>query len=446
MCFTKRVLYEVCAYAKHARALGGATSGTGNLNMYASTIGLMPTVGVGIGTTVPSAPLHLYSATNNATNNIIRFGMPNSGIATPAAYRLAFGSDAFGPNDITGAISFIRKNAFANNAVAIAFSNYNGASSNSDLTSESMRIDSNGYVGISTTAPQASLHVNGNTLVSNPTVYNINSAAWYIIGYWDCSSAQLAGARLKVRVIGSNGYGAPSVSGIVSGGETTIYLTNLNGANSTYVNIDGVWKHEGGYPPFTSIKVVQNGSSRYQYYIYANVSSYTQHAISAETTQGTIWTTQFTSTTDPGGNTASVQLIPMSTATVGTNVGIGTAIPQATLHVVGNLRSQSVVYSLYGQATAANATNTTVSLMNINGNGTYLVSVSGVGGGFVNVSGVALVAFYYDGASSRFANINSISVINFIWSSITASTGVITFQQTSGYSGVICDFYALRIA
>ena len=100
-------------------------------------------------------------------------------------------------------------------------------------------------VGIGTTVPQASLHVNGNTLVSNPTVYTIGTAAWYIIGYWDCSAAQNTGARLKVRLIGCNGYGAPSVTGSVSGGETTIYLSNLNNTNASYVNIDGMWKHEG---------------------------------------------------------------------------------------------------------------------------------------------------------------------------------------------------------
>ena len=194
-----------------------------------------------------------------------------------------------------------------------------------------------GNVGIGTTAPQASLHVNGNTLVSNPTVYVIGTGAWYIIGYWDCSAAVNAGARLKVRVIGCNGFGAPSVSGNVSGGETTIYLTNLNGVNATYVNIDGIWKHEGGASPFTTIKVVQNGASRSQYYVYAYVQSYTQHAISAETTQGTIWTTQFTSTSDPGANSASVQQILMSSTSVAGNMTIGAGL---TADLGGGLKTQ----------------------------------------------------------------------------------------------------------
>lgn len=65
-------------YSTRIQSLGGATSGTGNLNMYASTIGLMPTVGVGIGVTVPSASLHIKNAasamriTGNLTNTSAR--------------------------------------------------------------------------------------------------------------------------------------------------------------------------------------------------------------------------------------------------------------------------------------------------------------------------------------------------------------------------------------
>lgn len=144
------------------------------------------------------------------------------------------------------------------------------------------------------------------------------------------------------------------------------------------------------------------------------------------------------------GNSAaqSISLNPR-----GGNVGINTINPVTALDVSGHVRiNSSKIYTLTAQATAANATNTTVALMDINNNGTYLVSVYGIGGGFVNVSGLALVAFYYDGASNRYANMNSISVVNFSWGSITASTGTITFQQTSGYGGVVCTFNALRLS
>ena len=48
-------------YSTRIISLGGATTGTGNLNMYASTIGLMGTAGVGIGTTLPSSALQVAS-------------------------------------------------------------------------------------------------------------------------------------------------------------------------------------------------------------------------------------------------------------------------------------------------------------------------------------------------------------------------------------------------
>jgi len=58
-------------YSTRIISQGGATTGTGGLNMYASTIGLMGTNGVGIGTTAPNAALHLSTApTANGIINV----------------------------------------------------------------------------------------------------------------------------------------------------------------------------------------------------------------------------------------------------------------------------------------------------------------------------------------------------------------------------------------
>lgn len=234
-----------------------------------------------------------------------------------------------------------------------------------NMTASTIGLMASSGVGIGTTNPQATLHVQGGTLVTNPTIYNTAVGGWFIIGYWDCSAAQNSGAHLKLRIMGCNGYDNTGGTANQMGGETTIYLNNLNNLNTTTnANVDGLWKHEGGQIPFTSVKAVQGGS-RYQYYIYASVHSYTQHSITAETTQGTIWTSQFTSTTDPGANSLTVRALTFSTAAVGTNVGIGTTAPSGTLHV-------------HGAGTSASYTSYQVSIGNSSSVRNLLIGVDGV--------------------------------------------------------------------
>jgi hypothetical protein len=260
---------------------------------------------VGIGTTAPDAKCHVEGALGvySTTNDIMGLFSPNYG-----SY-LHIGS----------------WNRQGNTSKNIVMNLYGG------------------YVGIGITNPQATLHVQGGTLVTNPTVYNTAVGGWFIIGYWDCAGAQNAGAHLKLRIMGCNGYDNTTDTNQM-GGETTIYLNNLNNLNTTTnANVDGFWKHEGGRIPITQVKAVQGGS-RYQYYIYASVQSYTQHSITAETTQGTIWTSQMTSTSDPGANSLTVRVLTLSTAAVGATVGIGAtapdsgisaAIPNAKLTILG---------------------------------------------------------------------------------------------------------------
>jgi hypothetical protein len=162
-------------YSTRIQSLGGATTGTGALNMTASTIGLSATSGVGIGTTAPTGGVQVFSSgvpslnlSNTATVNYTQqasvgfnfgggptYGTVNSfQIYSPVVNR----DNGAGPNYDYGAQSdlvFQRKsnNFFSGNA--------------GDKTySEVMRLSgATGYVGIGTTSPSYPIHLyTGNAL------------------------------------------------------------------------------------------------------------------------------------------------------------------------------------------------------------------------------------------------------------------------------------------
>ena len=324
---------------------------------------------VGIGTTSPGTTLQVYSTGTTTPLNVVTasntvyafYTTANQGIGTGVGatqpqiqtyqpvggnnvYLNLFGRRQTAGTDWTGVAQRIQHQV---DATPMGYMDFNPSVNSQGLafgngTTEYVRMSSAGLVGIGTANPQNTLHVQGSTLVTNPTTYNTNgSSGWYNLGLWDCTANQNAGTHLKLRILGCYGYNGGNVNGSQAGGETTIYLTNLNNANTGTVNVDGWWKHEGGYSMFTSVKVAQNGSSRFQYYIWANIQGNTNHALNAETSAGTIWTSQLTSGSDPGANSATVQLIVLNTAAIGTSVGIGTTNPTGGLLDVygGNTRT-----------------------------------------------------------------------------------------------------------
>ena len=153
-------------YSTRIQSLGGATSGTGNLNMYAATIGLMPTVGVGVGTTVPTAALQIKSGTSaiRINGNLTNASTRPVVSTTPGAFEirgsgtLDWADDGFlrlsaGGGTSTSQQSYI--DLSASNTVGdmdrtIVF----GTSG-----TERMRINPSGNVGIGTTNPLYALDI-----------------------------------------------------------------------------------------------------------------------------------------------------------------------------------------------------------------------------------------------------------------------------------------------
>ena len=198
-----------------------------------------------------------------------------------------------------------------------------------------------GNVGIGTTSPQEKFHLYGSPIIQHETRYDVGANdGWYKIGTWDAASA--TGARLKISLIGAEGYGA---SGPDRGGETIIYASINNNIPTSVSNMSGSI-HAHGNPVITQAKFKQVGTDRTQYEIIAYVEPYTQHTMKLECSETTTFTRAWTGASDPGADSATVQAA-LFTHVVNNagNVGIGTANPMNKLDV----RSDN--YATFGKAT-----------------------------------------------------------------------------------------------
>ena len=129
-------------------------------------------------------------------------------------------------------------------------------------------------------------------------------AGWYNIG----TVTGAAGSRATLKLIGSSGYN----SNQTTGGETVIHLsinnnsdtTTVTNANAMYYNIG---PSQGEAPALISLKLVQNGTNRYSYNLYANMNSYSMHSIHVNGDPRISFTPSLIPTTDPGANSVTVQ-------------------------------------------------------------------------------------------------------------------------------------------
>lgn len=209
-----------------------ATGGT-----YTTRLTINPSGNVGIGTTSPSAKLEVNG-----------FGTANSIMTYVCAKFYGFG---------TGGLNIGTDGTNAQIATDSSGVDLTFLTRVSGVFSERMRITSAGNVGIGTSSPGYSLHVNG-------TAY----AVGHIGGYVTASSGYVN----ETQTITTNGtsYYLRKYTGNANGSSTTIFnITGLNTANGTFADIYAVAQKDAtGSAINTNLEVQING--QYMYGIQAN--------------------------------------------------------------------------------------------------------------------------------------------------------------------------------
>jgi len=219
-------------WAMYSTIGGGGSQGNWGLYSLGKTGGagsvmeITPAGNVGIGTTAPNYTLHI-----DANTTLTRFQITNS---------------------TTGQGGGVGLQIIQNGLDAIITNRSNGYLSFETVGTERMRITSAGNVGIGTSSPSYSLHVNGTS---------------YAIGYIGGYVTAFSGYVNETQTITTNGtsYYLRKYTGTSNGSSSTIFnITGLNTVNGTFADIYAIAQKDAtGSAINTNVEVQINGQYMY---------------------------------------------------------------------------------------------------------------------------------------------------------------------------------------
>jgi hypothetical protein len=291
---------------------------------------------VGIGTTSPDALLHVRAATNVTGTIEVQGGKATVTSAGEINSELNFGSnDSSATGGIGGSIKSVTENT---NGAYVGMSFYTAKQGRAPVLEEAMRIDQDGKVGIGISAPAAKLHIN-----------SAYEGDYYLLG----GTGNLRQLRFSTFTTASPHAGhkidATSANGIIALATGGTERMRINSNGSVGINSTS-----------TSYKLDVGGNARFQDSVYINTSTgagglyVTRLGGASESVK--IYTTDSTSIFETfqdenTGGYGSMAFIlddgapdPSYAFRYGSNVrliieggtgnvGIGTTIPSAKLHV-----------------------------------------------------------------------------------------------------------------
>ncbi len=269
---------------------------------------------VGIGTTSPQATFEIDNNSGvygTSLADTIRL-VNNTGSANSRATNISsYVPDSLGNSILiasVSALSVVNTAGAFNGAVTFSTANAGG------VPTEKVRIDNNGNVGIGTTSPQTSLHI-------------VNT-----------SNTKLTNALTLGNNAGGNGTGTQLLFSLgASGTNVTASIaavrSNTPGNNATYLSFNTNLGNSAGGATET-LRLSEFGGAGFQTNLIGNGAL----VINQPNASGDIFTASQSGSTK-------------FTISNGGNVGIGTTVPLAPLHVVGSA-SLSANLIFYGGSTA----------------------------------------------------------------------------------------------